>query len=151
MLREGQKLEQYFSNLQESQLGISVYLDEQEWLIRDVLAHFISAEKSFLLLFENIRNGGQGVPDDFSVDVFNNSEIKKMKKIDPDDLLVLFSKTRQHTVKWLEGLSEEEMEKFGRHPAMGETTLGEMIKMIYLHNQIHMRDIRSAIESHREE
>jgi len=31
---------------------------------------------------------------------------------------------------------------------MGEATLGEMIKMIYLHNQIHLRDLKIALESH---
>ena len=148
LIREGQKLEQFFSNLNESQLEICVYLDEQEWQIRDVLAHFISAEKSFLLLFESIRIGGQGVTDDFSITEFNDLQVLKMKNIDPEDLLVLFGETRMRTVKWVKGLSEEETAKSGRHPAMGDTTLREMIKMVYLHNQMHLRDIRAAIESH---
>jgi len=146
--REGQKIEHFFTNLSESQLEICVYFDEQEWQIRDVLAHFISAEKSFLKLFENIRNGGSGAPDDFSINEFNDSQVLKMKDIDSRKLLILFSETRSLTLEWLKGLSEGEMTKTGRHPAMGEATLGEMIKMIYLHNQIHLRDLKIALESH---
>jgi hypothetical protein len=29
---------------------------------------------------------------------------------------------------------------------MGESALGEMIKMVYLHNQMHLRDLRQAME-----
>jgi len=146
--REGQKIENFFSCLSESQLGINVYLDEQVWQIRDVLAHFISAEKSFIKLFEDIRNGGSGAPDNFSINEFNDSQVLKMKGLDTEKLLSLFSETRSLTVEWLNGLSEVDMEKTGRHPAMGVATIGEMVKMIYLHNQIHLRDLKIAIEPH---
>jgi len=145
--REGQKIEKFFSNLSELQMEINVYLDGHKWKIRDILAHFISAEKSFLQLFENIINGGIGAPDDFSINEFNDSQVMTMKGLNSGRLLVLFKETRSNTLDWLIELSDEELSKIGRHPAMGEATLGEMVKMIYLHNQIHMRDIRVAIES----
>jgi hypothetical protein len=145
LLQEGQKTELYFSALTEPEFGICVYLDEQKWQIRDVLAHFISAEKSFLVLFDNINNHGEGSPEDFSINDFNNSQVEKMKNIVSADLLELFRETRAQTVKWVNGLTEEDMEKTGRHPAMGEAKLWEMIKMIYLHNQMHLRDLRSSI------
>jgi hypothetical protein len=40
------------------------------------------------------------------------------------------------------GLSEADLQKTGRHPFLGETSLAEMIKMVYRHNQIHYRDLR---------
>ena len=143
--REGQKIEQFFSLLSESQMGIHVYLDGQEWQIRDILAHFISAEKSFLQLFENIRLGGSGTPDGFSINEFNDSQVSAMKVMDSGKLLILFKETRSITQEWVKGLSDEEINKKGKHPAMGEATLGEMVKMIYLHNLMHMRDIKSAM------
>jgi hypothetical protein len=145
---EGGKIESFFSNLPQSQYEDFVYHDGQQWQIRDVLAHFISAERSFIQLFENIKNGGRGVSDDFLIDEFNNAEVTKMKSIDTSSLLALFIKTRTHTVKWVKGLSEGEIERTGKHPAMGNATLKEMIKMIYLHNQMHMRDLKAAIKPH---
>jgi hypothetical protein len=146
LIEEGQKTELYFSSLAEPEWGIRVYLDEMEWQVKDVLAHFISAEKSFLVLFDNIKILGQGTPEDFSIDKFNNSQVKKMKDLSYADLLVLFHETRNQTGKWVNDLSDEDMEKAGRHPAMGEAKLKDMIKMIYLHNQMHLRDLRSAIK-----
>jgi hypothetical protein len=34
----------------------------------------------------------------------------------------------------------------GRHPFMGQTQLVEMLKMLYLHNQLHFRDFRKLVE-----
>lgn len=146
--REGLKIDQYFSGLSESQFGINVYHDGQLWQIRDVLAHFISAERSFLKLFDNIRNGGSGSPEEFSINEYNDSQVLKMKEISSEELILLFRETRSSTLMWLKGLSEGELKITGRHPAMGVATLGEMVKMIYLHNQMHLRDLKIAIESH---
>lgn len=147
LILEGEKVELFFLNLTESQLKIYVHLDDQKWQIKDVLAHFVSAEKSFQFLCENIRNGGQGTPDDFSINEFNNSQVKKMKNIVPADLIDLFRETRAYTVNWIKGVSERDLILTGRHPAMGDASLGEMIRMIYLHNQMHMRDLKAAINT----
>ena len=68
-----------------------------------------------------------------------------MKGLDSKKLISLFRETRRNTIEWLNDLSDEELQKAGKHPAMGEATLGEMVKMIYLHNQMHIRDIRIAL------
>jgi hypothetical protein len=39
------------------------------------------------------------------------------------------------------------LEKTGRHPFLGVTTLREMIKMIYIHNQTHYRDLRRVLKN----
>jgi hypothetical protein len=145
LINEGLKADKFFLDLSESQLQSCVYHDDQKWTIKDLLAHFISSEKTFLMLFENIVNGGQGTPVDFSINDFNNSQVAGMSGLDSKELLFLFHETRNSTVKWLETLTEEDAKKTGRHPAMGPSSLEEMIKMIYLHNQMHLRDIRKAI------
>jgi hypothetical protein len=33
----------------------------------------------------------------------------------------------------------------GRHPFMGQTQLREMIKMLYIHNLTHYRDMKKAL------
>lgn len=43
--------------------------------------------------------------------------------------------------------TEEDLQKQGRHPFLGLTTLAEMVKMVYRHNQIHLRDLRKSLES----
>ena len=43
-------------------------------------------------------------------------------------------------------MKDEELEIKGRHPFLRETVLREMIKMLYLHNQIHYRDFKKVLK-----
>ena len=95
-------------------------------------------------LFEQIRSGGTGAPDDFSIDRYNASQQDKMKEMRPEELLEQYTTVRTNSVAWVSGLEESDLEISGRHPFLGQTTLREMIKMLYLHNQIHYRDIKRA-------
>ena len=121
-----------------------IYTEGQDWRIRDVLAHFVSAEKSFLKLFESIRQGGDGVSDDFDIDRFNNAQVAKMQEMPPTELLDAFIEVRAKMAEWVETMSEDDLLKEGCHPFLGETTLEEMIKLVYRHNQIHYRDMRKS-------
>ncbi len=143
---EGEKTAAFFAALNADQWQATVYTENAEWRVRDVLAHFISAEKSFLALFENIRNGGPGAPEDFSIDRFNVSQVAKMKSLSQSELLAEFNKTRAGTTRWVTALSELDLLQRGRHPALGVASLAEMIKMIYLHNQMHSRDLRRVLK-----
>ena len=144
---EGEKTAAFFAALNADQWQARVYTENAEWRVRDVLAHFISAEKSFLALFENIRNGGPGAPEDFSIDRFNVSQVAKMQSHSQSELLAEFSKTRAEMTGWVAALSESDLLKRGRHPALDVVSLAEMIKMIYLHNQMHSRDLRRVLKN----
>lgn len=146
MDREGKKIAQFFLNISELQMEIIVYhTDDQNWCIRDIISHFITSERSFLQLFENIKQGGNGTPDTFSIDEFNNLQILKMRGIDTSKLIQLFIETRKGTQDWINTVNDEELSLKGNHPSMGEVTLGDMVKMINLHNQMHLRDVRISL------
>ncbi len=141
---EGEKAAAFFAALSEDQWQVIVYTENAEWRVRDVLAHFISAEKAFLQLFESIRIGGSGVTEEFSIDRFNNAEVARMRDIPPKELLAEFARTRAAMISYVEVLSEAEIQKEGRHAFLGVTTLAEMVKMVYRHNLIHLREIRTS-------
>jgi hypothetical protein len=42
-------------------------------------------------------------------------------------------------------MSPDDLVRQGRHPWFGETEIGEMLKLIHRHNQLHQRDIRKAL------
>jgi hypothetical protein len=143
--QEGDKTIDLFSSLTNREWTALVYFENIDWHVKDLLAHFISAEKSFLFLFNNILENEQGSPEKFSIDEFNNSQVLKMKNIQKEDLIELFRVTRAQTINWLKIITETDLQKNGRHPAMGEVKIIDMVKMIYLHNLMHLRDLRSAI------
>ena len=139
---EGSKMTVFFAALDDADWMKTIYTEEQDWHIRDVLAHFVSAENSFLKLFESIRQGGDGVSDDFDVDRFNNTQVAKMQEMPPAELLEAFVEVRAKMADWVERLDKTDLQIEGRHPFLDETTLEEMIKLVYRHNQIHYRDMR---------
>ena len=66
--KEGEKVTAYFSTLTDEQWQTEVYTEGDIWMIRNVLAHFVTSERGLLKLFERIRQGGPGAAEDFSID-----------------------------------------------------------------------------------
>ena len=143
---EGEKFIRIFSGLTDDQWQTEVYTEGERWRMRDVLSHFVTSERGLVKLFETIRLGGRGVADDFSIDRYNNEQQKKTKDLVPSELLEQYKEGRDMTVDWVLGFKDEELEIKGRHPFLGETALREMIKMLYLHNQIHYRDFKRVLK-----
>jgi hypothetical protein len=142
---EGEKMTEFFAGLDDAGWMKMLYTEGQDWRIRDVLAHFVSAERSFLRLFEGILKDGKGVSDDFDVNRFNNAQVAKMQEMSVEELMEAFVKIRAKMIAWVEKLSAEDLQKEGRHPFLETTTLEEMIKLVYRHNQIHYRDMRKPL------
>jgi hypothetical protein len=142
---EGEKTVIFFRSLSAEQWEQTVYTEGSIWRIREVLAHYMTAEKGFLGLFRDILNGGPGIQQDFDIDRFNASQQKKVKGLSNGQLIEQFIKVRAEMVALVSGLSVSDLQNKGRHPFLEEATLEDMIKMVYRHNQIHYRDIRKLI------
>lgn len=142
---EGERMAQFFSELSDDQWSSEVYTEGTTWNIRNVLAHFVTSERGLIRLFERIRTSGEGAADDFSIDRYNAAQQEKTKDLSPAELLEQYKQVRAEAVTWVSGLKDEELEIKGRHPFLGETVIREMIKMLYLHNQLHYRDVKRAI------
>jgi uncharacterized damage-inducible protein DinB len=143
---EGEKFIRIFSDLTDDQWQAQVYTEGETWTIRNVLSHFVTSERGLVKLFEQIRQGGTGAADDFSIDRYNAAQQEKTKDLTPAEFLEQYKAVRANSVNWVLALKEEELEIKGRHPFLGETILREMIKMLYLHNQIHYRDLKKVLK-----
>jgi len=143
---EGEKFYSFFGGLTDEQWKTEVYTEGTTWTLRNVLSHFATSERGLVKLFEGIRQGGTGVTDDFSIDRYNASQQEKTNDLSPQELLELYKSIRAETVKWVLTLNEADLQKTGRHPFLGQTNMLEMVKMLYLHNQIHYRDVRKVLK-----
>jgi uncharacterized damage-inducible protein DinB len=142
---EGEKTQAFFAALTPEQWQKTVYGEEGPWTARSILAHFVSAEQGFLKIFPSIRDGGPGAADDFDIDRFNASQQAKLAEITPAELLARYQSTRVEMVAFAASLTEDDLQKRGRHPALGVTSLGEMLKLVHLHNTMHLRDLKKVI------
>jgi hypothetical protein len=142
---EGEKVRGFFAGLTADQWQSPIYAESSIWTPRSILAHLVTAERSFLKLFEKVRQGEGGVSEEFSIDRFNASQQEKMRDQTPADLLAQYAVIRKEMTAYVAALSEADLSVSGRHPAMGMSNLGEMIKMLYIHNNMHVRDIKRTL------
>ena len=143
---EGEKFFALFAGLSDEQWSAEVYTEGTTWTIRNVLSHFVTSERGLVKLFEQIRLGGAGAADDFSIDRYNAAQQERTKNLSPQELLEHYKEVRENSIAWTLSLSELDLEKQGKHPFLGMTSLREMIKMLYLHNQIHYRDMKKVLK-----
>lgn len=144
---EGEKLTGFFEGLTEQQWGEEIYSEGSVWTIRNVLSHLMTSERAFVRLFEQIRQGGEGVSEDFVIDRYNARQQEKTRDLSTGELLEQYRNFRAQMIDWVSHLEDADLERKGRHPFLGVTTLREMIKMIYIHNQTHYRDVRRKIRA----
>jgi hypothetical protein len=143
---EGEKFTAIFAGLVDDQWQAEVYTEGETWTLRNVLSHFVTSERGLVKLFERIRTTGEGAAEDFSIDRYNAAQQRKTRELSPQELLEQYKSVRAEAVAWVAGLQEAELEIKGRHPFLGMTTLREMIKMLYIHNQTHYRDMKKALK-----
>jgi hypothetical protein len=144
---EGDKFISIFHGLTEAQWNQEIYTEGTTWTIRNVVSHFVTSERGLLKLFERIRQGGEGTPDDFSIDRYNAAMQERMKEATSQELLEQYQEVRANSIAWVSGLKESELEITGRHPFLGHTAIRDMIKMLYIHNLNHYRDMRKVIKT----
>jgi hypothetical protein len=142
---EGDKFTALFAGLMDAQWQAEVYTEGETWTLRNVLSHFVTSERGLVRLFEQIRQGGAGAADDFSIDRYNAAQQQRTKDLSPQELLEQYKAIRADSIAWTLSLSELDLEKQGKHPFLGMTSIREMIKMLYLHNQIHYRDMKKVL------
>ena len=143
---EGDRFTAIFSDLTDEQWEQEVYTEGTTWTIRNILSHFVTSERGLIKLFEQIRQGGAGAADDFSIDRYNAAMQDRTKNLSPQELLEQYKQIRANSIAWVSGLKDEELEITGRHPFLGQTTIREMIKMLYIHNLTHYRDMKKSLK-----
>jgi len=144
---EGHKVITYFRSLTDGAYTQQVYITGPEWRVRDILAHFVSAERTFAFYGRDILAGGPGAPEDFVIDEFNATQVAGLKDAPPADLIRQFESARAEVVEMVRGMADPDFDRIGRHPWFGRVPLEQMLKLIYRHNMLHERDTRRALET----
>ena len=144
---EGDKLLAVFEALSPAQWQTIIYTDGMVWTIKDLLAHQISAEREFQYYGCDILDGGQGAPEGFVINDFNNAAVAQLTARDVMTLIADLRATRQTTIDLVASIDEDEFALQGRHPFFGQMTIEDMFKLIYRHNMMHLRDLRRVLDA----
>lgn len=144
---ECRKVVSYFGSLTDEEWDQQVYTTGSGWCARHLLAHFVSAERAFAILLQVILAGGPGAPASFDIDEFNEREVSAYDTEELRRLLEQFSRAREQVLALARLMKPEDLDLRGRHPWFGQTSIRDMLKLVYRHNMIHLRDLRRALRS----
>ena len=144
---EGDKTAAFFAGLAPEMWEAAVYTTGPGWHVRQVLAHFVSAERSYLDYMRDTVAGGPGVPRDFDIDAFNAVQVEALSGRMPAQLLEAFRAVRRQTCEFVQTLQPLDLDRIGYHPWFGEESLRFLLKLIYRHPMLHVRDVRLAMET----
>lgn len=136
----------FYRSLTPYELEKKVYQDNESWTVKQVLAHFITIERSMHWLFNNILSGGSGSPADFDVDQFNRTQPKKLFGLTVDELIEQFKLVRLNTISIVRSMVEKDLDREGLHAFHGHGKLERFICWAYEHVRIHEDDIREALK-----
>jgi hypothetical protein len=146
-LRKGiAKSQEVFESLEPEEWDVMLYEEPYPWSVRDLLAHFVSAESGLLRLAQDVAAGGPGAPDGFDYDAFNASEQERLAHVPRERLLADLIAARQSTLTWVEELEASALDRTGRHPALGVISVETFINAIYGHQLMHMRDLTLVLD-----
>jgi hypothetical protein len=146
LLAEGERTTAFFDALSEAAWSHQLYTDGKAWSVALTLEHLILAERQLAQLIERVAGGGSGAPDDFDVDGFNAAQTGALGVTGRPALLANYRAQREATAALARRLDADQLARRGRHPAMGDSSVADMLKMIYLHNTLHIKDIKKLLQ-----
>jgi hypothetical protein len=135
----------FFKSLTAEELTVQVYQDGAKWTAKQILAHFITIERSMHWLFKNISSGGSGAPEDFDIERFNRTQTSKLDEFTLDELISQFRTVREETISIVKEFSEDDLDREGLHAFHGFGKLERFIRWAYEHARIHENEIRQAL------
>jgi hypothetical protein len=145
LLLEGGRVVEFFNQIRTLQWSQPAYPGQGDWNFHTLLAHFLSAELGRGELIRQVAQGGPGAPPDFKIDEYKLLGVTKLNEESNFTLLDDFWTERVKLAEFVASLSQNDLERQGNDPFLGQTTLCEMIKLTYRHNQIHFREVRGNL------
>jgi uncharacterized damage-inducible protein DinB len=121
------------------------------WSIKETLAHLASAEGSHRQAAQAIAAEQTVDVSDFDLDAWNATQVAKRRERSNDEILEEMAAERQRTLSALQDLEGEALNCQGLHPALGETTVLKVFRIIPIHERWHLKDIKQLLEEQAEQ
>jgi hypothetical protein len=77
----------------------------------------------------------------FDLDTWNAAEVAKRADWSVAQVVADLEAAQQETLRFLDSLGAEKLTITGLHPALGGISVGQVLRVIALHDHVHRRDI----------
>jgi uncharacterized damage-inducible protein DinB len=120
--------------------------DDGRWSVRLTLAHVGSAQWSHLEVARRLAVGETVDLPGFELDAWNEAQVSERADWSVDQVLADLKTAQQASFAFLDELDAETLARTGAHPALGEMSVGQVIRVIGLHDSLHRRDLLRLLE-----
>lgn len=122
-----------------------VQSSEGGWTVKQALLHIATSETGQIATGKAIANGQPTVPDDFDLNRYNARQVEKNKDRQPAEIVSGMAESRQKLLAFLEEVSEEALDKRGKHARGDVISLEQLFYRIGEHEAEHTAEIKRAL------
>ncbi len=113
-----------------------------DWLVIDNLAHLAVNNNELCNMVERSVRGEAPFDPTLDLDRWNASQIRKQRGRSVPDLLAQFEQAHERAAALVDQFSDEQLELHTSHPLYLDISVGNLLRVVGLHDQIHAPDIR---------
>ncbi|MCB9128377.1 MAG: DinB family protein [Ardenticatenales bacterium] len=117
------------------------------WTVRNVLTHLLNAEEDHCrVIAVAVRGEVDKLAAPFDLDGHNQARLEARGALSHAQLLEGLTAQRERTTKLFAEVGEAQLDHEVPHPALGETTVGKIFRIIGLHEKMHLKEIVDALQ-----
>jgi uncharacterized damage-inducible protein DinB len=114
---------------------------QDRWSVRSTLAHVGSAQWSHLDVARRLLSGESTSFAGFDLDTWNNAQVSKRSEWSTERVLADLDAANAATLEMLDRLDSHDLAVTGTHPALGEVSVAQVLRIIAVHDGMHLRDV----------
>jgi hypothetical protein len=118
-----------------------IYEDGPGWTARQIVVHIGETERGITRTIRTIVAGENPVPPDFDIDRYNARMTEKTADVSPEQARANMAETHAALLAWLDTLSDDDLDKEGRHPTLNVFPVETFVKILSAHQRDHTADI----------
>lgn len=131
------KLLNVLTQLRPEQWEQQIQDEDQLWTVRQIVAHVASAQKGMTGQIVNISQDKDLVPEDFDLNRWNQSQVRKAADRSPQDLMNAMQEDLERLKETIKHFTDEELDKRGRHGSLRIMSVEEIARTVGSHNVDH--------------
>ena len=143
------ELQAVISSLRPEQMQLAVFAHgtEAEWTVQALLAHLANTAEGMLQIAQAVARAENPVPEGWDVDRWNNSQVRKHAAEPAAGLISRIQNAHAGWMQFVDGVSEVELQRTGRHPIGRTLSVKQMVQTHALHQVQHIRELTAALAS----
>lgn len=115
------------------------------WDVRAVMSHLVGAKVGMLARVRQAGRSSAGLPTDFYLERWNRRQVEKRAGRRHEELAAELDRAHRELMSFMAGAGDDVLDSPAEHPVAGPTTVRGILRIIYLHEQEHIAEIRAAL------